>query len=284
MALEYFSIKSETIDSKSNCSGTDGAGRVTGGVSRPSGFGFLVSIRFAAKNTMLHDFSSFLPQICDALLKADADIVAIVQFGSSIYAPESARDLDLLIFTRHRKPYEVYDDAVIDIPMPLDLVPHSIDRPLGGYLGASVVAWGRILYGTPETVERMVKEMPVPTYQEARDLLDNADRSMQIAPMETNPTNSEGWYRTAFNALFDCARMAAMAYLNTDQTRWGVIRRQLPQPYQDQFRQIIDNLHIDFFYDRALPTPIDTEYQRWRDVVLRFINELEQLASNPPSP
>jgi hypothetical protein len=102
---------------------------------------------------MLYDFSSFLPQICDALLKADADIVAIVQFGSSIYAPESARDLDLLIFTRHRKPYGVYDDAVLDIPVPIDLVPHSIDRPLGGYLGASIVAWGQLLYPRPLSCE-----------------------------------------------------------------------------------------------------------------------------------
>ena len=70
-----------------------------------------------------------------------------------------------------------------------------------------------------------------------------------------------------------------MAYLNTDQTRWGELRRQLPQPYQEQFRHIINPLHVDFFYDRALPASPETEYQKWRDVVLQFINGLETLAT-----
>ncbi len=228
---------------------------------------------------MNNDLSLFLPQICEQLVQADPDILAIVQFGSSIYAPESARDLDLLIFTRDRKAYGVYDDATLDFPLPIDPVPHSIERPLGGNLAASVVAWGRLLYGDSKTVERMVKEMPIPTYQEARDLLSNADRALQLAPTETNPTLQEGWIRTAFNALFDCARLAAMAYLNTDQTRWGELRRQLPEPYREQFRQIINHLHIDFFYDRALPTPVEAEYQKWRDVVFQFIDNLEKLAT-----
>jgi len=33
------------------------------------------------------------------LLEYDPEIVEIVQFGSSVYAPEHARDLDLLIIT-----------------------------------------------------------------------------------------------------------------------------------------------------------------------------------------
>ncbi|MBI1929432.1 hypothetical protein HYR99_34955 [Candidatus Poribacteria bacterium] len=224
-------------------------------------------------------FKPLLPKICESLLKADADILAIVQFGSSIYAPESARDLDLLIFTCDRKIYDVYDDAITDFPLPIDLVPHSIDRPLGGYLAASVIAWGRLLYGDRNVVERMTQKMPVPTFHEARTLIANADADLQTAQTMTEPILKEGRYRTAFNGLFDCARLAAMAYLNTDQTRWGELRRQLPEPYREQFRQIINHLHIDFFYDRALPTPVEAEYQKWRDVVLQFIDNLEKLAT-----
>ena len=35
--------------------------------------------------------------ICKRLLGYDKDIVEIIQFGSSVYAPEHARDLDLLV-------------------------------------------------------------------------------------------------------------------------------------------------------------------------------------------
>ncbi|MBI1927072.1 hypothetical protein HYR99_22865, partial [Candidatus Poribacteria bacterium] len=193
---------------------------------------------------MNNDFSLFLPQICEQLVQADPDILAIVQFGSSIYAPESARDLDLLIFTRDRKAYGVYDDATLDFPLPIDPVPHSIDRPLGGYLAASVVAWGKLLYGERYTVERMIEKMPVPTYDEARQEVSIAGDYVQLAKHESHDFRREAHYRTAFNTLFDCARLAAMAYLNTDQTRWGELRRQLPEPYREQFRQIINHLHI----------------------------------------
>ncbi|MBI1929433.1 hypothetical protein HYR99_34960, partial [Candidatus Poribacteria bacterium] len=47
---------------------------------------------------------------------------------------------------------------------------------------------------------------------------------------------------------------------------------------REQFRQIINHLHIDFFYDRALPTPVEAEYQKWRDVVLQFIDGLQKAA------
>ena len=228
---------------------------------------------------MNNDLSLFLPQICEQLVQADPDILAIVQFGSSIYAPESARDLDLLIFTRDRKAYGVYDDATLDFPLPIDPVPHSIDRPLGGYLAASVAAWGKLLYGERYTVERMIEKMPVPTYDEARQEVSIADDYFQLAQHESHDFRREAHYRTAFNTLFDCARLAAMAYLNTDQTRWGELRRQLPEPYREQFRQTINHLHIGFFYDRALPTPVEAEYQKWRDVVFQFIDNLEKLAT-----
>jgi hypothetical protein len=47
--------------------------------------------------------AQWLPQICEALLRADPDILAVVQFGSSVYAPELALDLDLLVITKRKK-------------------------------------------------------------------------------------------------------------------------------------------------------------------------------------
>jgi hypothetical protein len=37
--------------------------------------------------------------ICDHLIEYDPAIFEIVQFGSSVYAPDSAKDLDILVFT-----------------------------------------------------------------------------------------------------------------------------------------------------------------------------------------
>ena len=37
--------------------------------------------------------------ICKRLVGYDKDIVEIIQFGSSVYAPEHARDVDLLVIT-----------------------------------------------------------------------------------------------------------------------------------------------------------------------------------------
>ena len=39
----------------------------------------------------------YLREVCRRLLEYDRDIVEIVQFGSSVYAPELSRDVDLLV-------------------------------------------------------------------------------------------------------------------------------------------------------------------------------------------
>lgn len=46
-----------------------------------------------------------LDGICKRLLDYDPGIVEIVQFGSSVYAPERAEDADLLVITEKSKDY-----------------------------------------------------------------------------------------------------------------------------------------------------------------------------------
>ncbi len=43
---------------------------------------------------------SDLKELCRRLLEYDPDIVEIIQFGSSVYAPRYSRDVDLLVITR----------------------------------------------------------------------------------------------------------------------------------------------------------------------------------------
>ena len=45
-----------------------------------------------------------------------------VQFGSSIYAPKHARDLDLIVFTKERKGKSTgYTDKLYELNLPYDI-------------------------------------------------------------------------------------------------------------------------------------------------------------------
>jgi hypothetical protein len=226
------------------------------------------------------ELSLFLPKLCEVLLTADTDIVAIVQFGSSVYAPELAIDMDLLVITRKRKDYGVYLDAISDFPLKVDVIPVEVDSKVGRALATGVKVWARLLYGDADAVERMMKDMPVPSFEEAHQEIEVADTYFQLAVDETDTFHREIHFRTAFNTLFDCARLAAMAFLNSEQTRWGQLRGQLPPPFNKRFRQIIDTLHVDYFYERGLPENIEVDYQHWRAIVLQFINDLESVIRN----
>lgn len=57
-------------------------------------------------------------RVCRALLNADAEIRDIIQFGSSVYAKGSARDIDLLVTTRKKKDYGIYLDAAAECGLP----------------------------------------------------------------------------------------------------------------------------------------------------------------------
>lgn len=48
----------------------------------------------------------------------------------------------------------------------------------------------------------------------------------------------------------------------------------------DRFREIIDTLYISFSYRGEYPIDdVDEEFQRYRDLVERFVDDLEQAAS-----
>jgi hypothetical protein len=71
-----------------------------------------------------------------------------------------------------------------------------------------------------------------------------------------------------------------MAFLNTEESRWGVLRGQLPEPFQGEFREFINALHIRFWYEGDYPRDNpEWHFQTWRDRVAQFIADLEQLAA-----
>lgn len=226
--------------------------------------------------------AQWLPQICEALLRADPDILAVVQFGSSVYAPELALDLDLLVITKRKKDDGVYWNAVWSAGQPfwVDVVVVERGERLG-FLSAAVRAFGRLVFGDEEVVRGVTKEMPVPTFDEARQVLEVGCTYLQIATQEPNPVRREAHYRNAFNSLFDAARLAAMAFLLTEETRWGILADGLPDPFDQRFRAIIYDLHMAIFYRRELPLDVEAEFERQRERVRQFIDDLETASKRP---
>ena len=223
------------------------------------------------------DFEQQLDELCHELLQADPDIQEIIQFGSSVYAPELALDLDLLVTTAARKDDDVYWDAVADWPVKVDVVVREPGEPLGNWITLGVLATHRVLYGAGATIREVRVAMAVPTYDEARKIITVADHHLEDARDTTDDFFQDRYYRTAFNALFDAARSAAMTYLATEETRWGELRRGLPKPFSGQFREIANVLHVAYFYRGNYPRQdAEEEFRRWRDRVSRFIEALER--------
>ncbi|MCS7254398.1 MAG: hypothetical protein RMK18_10330 [Armatimonadota bacterium] len=213
--------------------------------------------------------------LAESLLKADPDIVAIFQFGSSVYAPELSNDIGLFILTRQKKDFEVYCKATVGCPLNVDVVPIQLGEPIG-YVGLAVRAFGKVLFGDADTVWEAIKDMPPPTFDEAKRVSEVACTYFGNALQATDFLERETHYRNAFNTLFYAARLAVVAYLATEDTRWGELLNRLPPQIEQRFREIIMELHIAIFYRRTLPLEIEGEFERWQQKISQFIEDLEK--------
>ncbi|MCX7838968.1 MAG: hypothetical protein N2559_05870 [Anaerolineae bacterium] len=217
-----------------------------------------------------------LQRLVRALRAADPDIIEIVQFGSSVYAPRLARDVDLFVLTRAKKDYSVYLDAVADYRKNVDIVPKEPGESIGADIALALVTWSRTLYGDGQTRQEALKAMAVPTFDQATKLLTAADRDLERANQESDPFYRDLDYRSAFNRLFDAARYASMAFLATEETRWGYLPKKLPAPFNARFREFITTLHVKFSYDGKYPRDrVDETFAEWRGKVSAFIDALE---------
>ena len=210
-----------------------------------------------------------------ALRANDPDIIEIVQFGSSVYAPRLARDVDLLVLTRAKKDYGVYLDATAGYPRNVDVVVKEPSQSMGADIALAILASSKTLFGNGLTREEARKFMPIPTYANARNYLTMAADILEKAHQAKDPWFRDGYYRAAFDFLFDAARYAAMTFLATDETRWGDLPKKLPSPFNTRFREIVSRLHVQFKYDGTYPKDKpDEAFQEWRDKVSAFIDDL----------
>jgi hypothetical protein len=225
-----------------------------------------------------------LASLTAALLQADPHIRDILAFGSAAYAPELARDIDLLVTTANRKRTDLYHEAVAKCPVKVDLLLREPGDPIGPDIATAVCALRHVLHGTDETLKEARQLMPVPTYDHARTYLTVGERDLATAEQERIAMAQDIYNRRAFDALFHAARQASMAFLNTDNTRWGEVRRSLPSPFDARFKRLIDTLHVQYAYDGRYPADrVKEEFRTWRSEVEQFIADLET-ASAPATP
>lgn len=221
-------------------------------------------------------------KLVGALRGVDPEIRAIVLFGSAVYAPDLAQDLDVLVISKEPKQPSDYWDATKDLPLPVDVIPAKEGKPLKGPVLWGVRAFGVLLWGDVETVREVIT-MDAPTFDDGRLRFFHAERHLTQAQQANDPRIAEGFYRDAFNALFDAARIAVQAFLSTDETRWGILASRLPPDLEQRFRAIINRLHVDFFYRGDFP-PDDpsSEFAYWRQVIAQFIDDLEASKGQKP--
>lgn len=82
--------------------------------------------------------------------------------------------------------------------------------------------------------------------------------------------------RDAFDALFHAARIASMVYLSTEVGRWGLIRRELEEPYRTAFNNFVETLHIKYFYNGEYQGEgLEEEFNKWFKKVEEYISSLE---------
>ncbi|MEW6619315.1 MAG: hypothetical protein AB1422_08275 [bacterium] len=220
----------------------------------------------------------FSNQIKSLLLKYDPDIVEIIQFGSSVYGLKYARDLDLLIFTKKKKGYGGYLDALSNLNFPywIDIIVNRIDESLDG-LANAVLVFNKILYGDGRYLMEATKDTNKPNYKEAKAELKNAKDILKLGLEIKEKLRKEHFFRNAFNSLFHAVRFASRVYLSTDEKRWGELKKRLPNPYQKEFENYISTLHIKYFYDGNYPKDkVKEEFEIWYNKVKDYIENLQK--------
>lgn len=219
-----------------------------------------------------------LKGLCKKLLSWDPEIVEIIQFGSSVYAPKRARDVDVFVFTRGKRSYGGYLDRIdeLDLPFDVDIVVKEVGKGLREGFVRQILGAYRILYGDGKYLQEVAERLDDPTFEESWSRIRGAKRHMRIAKEETNELDKDREIRDSFNDLFHAARIASMVYLSTKETRWGRVRKALPTRYKQKFREFIDTLHIKYFYEGIYPKDrVEEEFEKWLKRIESYVGRLE---------
>ncbi|RLE59440.1 MAG: hypothetical protein DRN53_07125 [Thermoprotei archaeon] len=86
------------------------------------------------------------------------------------------------------------------------------------------------------------------SFEEAKSALRVAKAILVLSSTIDNPLDRDRLVREAFDPLFHAARIAAMTHLSTEVSMWGLIGKMLPESYREELKEIVNVLHIKYFY------------------------------------
>jgi len=214
--------------------------------------------------------------LCKILLDADPDIRDIVLFGSYVYAPSLARDVDLFVTTDKRKPIEAYCNIMVNFSMDIDLIIREPCEEIGNLIAWGIRSTGCILYGNGDSLKAILN-IPMITFERVWKSLYRADDIFLSAENETDIDVKDEAYRDSFDKLFDIARFAVMAYSDNGEILFGKSCRSLPEAFKKKFDDIINTLHIEYSDNGNYPKDkVAEEFRRWHSIIEQFIKDLEQ--------
>ena len=231
---------------------------------------------------------SVLALFPDLIRRVDPDVRDVILIGSAVYAPDLARDYDLVVTTRSpRERQSLLDNLKETLTMvtdkPVDLILRHPEDAMDAL--ALPILIGSILWGHGAMTKAEASHYHderggvMASFQEAKDAIETAQRIFDLAGAAPEPGIKVRLYSNAYNELFNAARLAASEYLNLDETRWGHIRHQLPWPYDHEFREITETLHLRYGYDRNYPKDVKSnvaEFTIWKDKVAEFVRDMER--------
>ena len=144
-----------------------------------------------------------LRHLCESLKKADADLIDIIQFGSSVYAPDLARDIDLLVTTRSKEKEELYWDTFANLDLGADVIVRTPSQLMGKDIAASIRLMGNLLCGDGQTFKEVEDYRAAPTYDRARIVLEIAGANLASAQQAQKVIAKDEYYKVAYDRLFD---------------------------------------------------------------------------------
>jgi hypothetical protein len=176
--------------------------------------------------------------------------------------------------TKKARGYQGYLDAVS--PLEADVIVVEVGEAVGGSLLRGVLGSFKILYGDGSYLAELAKRLGDPSFEEARASLKAALDYFELSKRTGDELVRDRHVRAAFDALFHAARLASMAYLSTEVSRWGYVRRRLEEPFRSIFSEFIETLHIKYSYNGEYPREnLEEEFKKWFKRVEDYVSALE---------
>ena len=120
------------------------------------------------------------------------------------------------------------------------------------------------------------------SFEEAEGRLTAAREYLALAGRSGAGVLVDTHLKTAFDALFHAARVAALTFMGSDRTGWGGVEKRLPPPWDTWFHVMASTLHVLCAYEGRVPRGMGAsraEYRRWTATGEQFVSAMRDLSA-----